>query len=86
MQWGRFVCPSCYQKRKNPIFELIYKALGDFQVPVSNLLEVVLHVKKAATFGVQKVNGGQDICSRDTSVGNEKNCEKQAQSFNFIIN
>ena len=65
MQWGRFVCPSCYQKRKNPIFELIYKALGDFQVPVSNLLEVVLHVKKAATFGVQKVNGGQDICSRD---------------------
>ena len=28
---------------------------------------------------VQKVNGGQEICSRGASVGNRKNCEKHAQ-------
>ena len=38
------------------------------------LLKVVLHVGKGAQFGVHKVNDGQDICSRITSVGN---CEKQ---------
>ena len=51
----------------------------DFQVLVSNLLDVVLCVRNRAKFGVQKTNSGQDICSRDTSVGNEKNFEKQAQ-------
>ena len=30
--------------------------------------------------GVNKVNGGQNICSRDASVGNGKHYEKQAQS------
>ena len=37
-------------------------------------------LKKGAKFGVQKVNGGQDIYSRDASVGNGMNCEKHAQS------
>ena len=36
---------------------------------VSKLLEVVLHVGKGAKIGVEKVNGGQNICSRDASVG-----------------
>ena len=31
-------------------------------------------------FGVEKVNGGQNMCSRDDSVGNGKDFEKQAQS------
>ena len=31
-------------------------------------------------FRVEKVNGGQNICSRDNSVGNGKHFEKQAQS------
>ena len=56
------------------------RALGDFRVPVSKLVEVVLHVGKGAKFGVEKVNSGQNICSRDASVGNGKNFEKQAQS------
>ena len=43
------------------------------------LLEVVLHVRKGDKFGVQKANGGQDNCSRDASVGNGKNFEKEAQ-------
>ena len=57
--------------------------LGDFQVLVNNLVEVhaVLHVGKGAKFGVEKVNGGQNICSRDASVGNGKSFEKQAQSI-----
>ena len=52
----------------------------DFQIPVSKLVEVLLHVEKAAKFGVEKMYGGQNICSRDASVGNGKNFEKQAQS------
>ena len=29
--------------------------------------------RKGAKFGVQKLNVGQNICSRDASVGSEKN-------------
>ena len=57
-----------------------YEALGDFRFPVCKLVGVVLHVGKGAKFGVEKVNGGQNICSRDASVGNGKHFEKQAQS------
>ena len=46
---------------------------------------VVLHVGKGAKFGIEKVNSGQYICNRDTSVGNGKNFEKQAQSSKIII-
>ena len=49
------------------------------------LLEVVLHVEKGVKFGVQKVNGSQNIRSRDVSVGNEKNCEKHAKSSKGLI-
>ena len=47
---------------------------------VSKLVEVVHHVGKGAKFGVKKVNGGQNICNRDASAGEEKSLEKQAQS------
>ena len=86
MQWGCFVCPSCSQKRESTAFELVlhvYEVLGDFRVPVSKLVEVVIHVGEGAKFGVEKVNNGQNICSRDASVGNGKNFEKQAQ---WLIN
>ena len=36
--------------------------------------------RKGAKFGVERVNGGQNICNKDASVGNGKNFEKQAQS------
>ena len=52
-----------------------YEAVGDFRVPVSKFVEVVLHVGKGAKFGVEKVNDGQNICSRDASVGNWKNVD-----------
>ena len=35
---------------------------------------------KGANFGLDEVNGGQNICSRDASVENGKKFEKQAQS------
>ena len=55
--------------------------LRDFRVSdLSKLVEVVLHVRKGAKFGVEQVNSGQNICNRDGSVGNGKNFEKQAQS------
>ena len=57
-----------------------YEALKDVRVPVSKLLQVVLPVGKGVRFGVQKVNGAQDICSRDASVGNGKNFAKRFQS------
>ena len=44
--------------------------LVDFQVQVSKLVEEVLHVRKEAKFGAEEVNSGQNICSRDDSVGN----------------
>ena len=79
MQWGHFVCPSCTQKRENTAFELVLQSdYRDFRVPVSKLEEVVLHVRKGAKFGIEEVNSGQNICSRDASVENGKNFEKQA--------
>ena len=83
MQWGRFVCPSCCQKRESTAFELILRSDWGLSSPGSKLVEVVLHVGKGAKFGVEKVNGGQNICSRDASVGNVKNFEKQALYPNF---
>ena len=32
-------------------------------------VHVVLHDGKGAKFGIEKVNGGQNICNRDASVG-----------------
>ena len=64
MQWGHFVCPSSSQK--NTAFHLILQ---------SKLVEVVLHAGKRAKFGVEKVNGGQNISNRVAGVGNGK-CSK----------
>ena len=41
------------------------------------MVEVVLHVGKGARFKVEKVNSGQNVCNRVTSVGNGKIFEKQ---------
>ena len=72
MQWGHFVYPSSSQKRKSTAFDLILRSTWGLRDPVSKMVEVVLHVGKGAKFGVEKVNDGQNICSRDTSVGNRK--------------
>ena len=45
------------------------------------LLEVVLHVGKGAKFEVHKVNIGQNICSRVTSVRNWKNFENKLSAL-----
>ena len=54
--------------------------LEDFRVEFSKLVEIVLHVRKGAKFEVEKVSNGQNIYSRDASVGNGNNFEKQTQS------
>ena len=77
MQLGHFVCPCSSQRRESTAFDLIPRSAWG---PVSKLLEVVLHVEKGAKFGVEKVNGGQNICNGGASVGNGKNFEKQTQS------
>ena len=58
-----------------------YKWPGKFLVPVSKLLEVILHTGKKARFGVQKVNDGQDICSRASSFGNGKHCQNMLSTL-----
>ena len=78
MQWGHFVCPSSSQKRESTAFDLILRSAWGLLSPGKQVDR--LHVGKGAKFGVEKVNGGQNICSRDAVVGNGKNFEKQAQS------
>ena len=41
------------------------------------MVEIVLNVGKGAKFGVEKVDSGQNICSRDASVGNGEKIEKK---------
>ena len=72
MQWVHFVYPSSSQKRESTAFDLILRSTWGLRDPVSKMVEVVLHVGKGAKFGVEEVNDGQNICSRDTSVGNRK--------------
>ena len=67
--------PVAVKKGEHCIWIKSKEAIGDFPVPVNKLVEVVLHVGKGAKFGVEEVNGGQNICSRDASVGNGKNFE-----------
>ena len=59
-------------KEGDAAFDLVLQIAWNFWVSVSKLLEVVFHVEKGAKFGVQKVNNGQDICSRASSFGNGK--------------
>ena len=77
---GSLFAPVALKKGRILHLNYYYEAIGDFQVPMSKLEEVVLHVKKGAKFKIEEVNGGQNIRSRDASVGCGKNFEKQAQS------
>ena len=79
MQWGRFVCPSCNQKRENTAFEIVLRSAWGLWNPDKQVGRSSTQCRKGAKFGAEKVNGGQNICSRDASVGNGKNFEKQAQ-------
>ena len=68
MQSGHFVCPSCCQKRKSTA---ILRSAWWLSSPGKQ--------EKGAKFGAEKVNSGQNICSRGASVGNGNHFEKQAQ-------
>ena len=71
MQWGHFVCPSSSQKRENTV---VLRSAWRLSSPSKQVdRNVVLHVGKRAKFGVEKMNGNQNICSRHTSLGNRKN-------------
>ena len=80
MQWGHFVCPSSSQKRGSAAFDLILQSTWGLSSPGKQVGRSSTLRRKRARFGVEKVNSGQNICNRVTSVGNGKNFEKQAQS------
>ena len=82
---GSLCLPQLLSKEGEQPIELGLQALGNLWVLLSKLLEVVVHVRKKAKLGVQKVNSGQDICNRTTSDGNGKNCEKPVQSSKGIM-
>ena len=75
MQWGRFVCPSCSQKRESTAFQLVLRSTWGLSSPSKQVGTSSTSCRKEATFGIKKVNGGQNICSRDASVGNGKDFE-----------
>ena len=56
-------------------FELVVRSAWGLSSPGKQVARSSTPCQNGAKFGVQKVNGGQDICSRDASVGNGKNCE-----------
>ena len=60
-------------KRENTAFELVLQSVVGL-LSFGKQVDVALHVRK------EKVISGQNICSRDASVGNGKNVEKHAQS------
>ena len=62
MQWCHFA--PVKSKEESTAF---YETLGDFRIPVSKLVEVVLHVGKGAKFGGEKVNGGK-VYAAETPV------------------
>ena len=73
-----FVCLVRVKSQITLHLNMSPETLSIFLVPVRKLLKVVLHVKKGAKF--EKVNSGQDICSRVTSVVNVKISKKHVQS------
>ena len=80
MQWGRFVCPSSSQKEKSIALELILQSAWGLPSPGKQVGRSSIPFENGAKFGEEKVNGRQNICSRDASVGNGKHFKKQAQS------
>ena len=81
MQWGHYVCPSCSQMRESTAFELILRSAWGLLSPGKQVGRSSTACRKRSKFVVEKVNGGQNICSRDASVGNGKHFEKQAQGL-----
>ena len=67
MQWGHFVSPLEGEH------ELVLQSTWGLLSPdkqICRSIIIVLHVENGAKFGVEKVNGGKNKCSIDTSVGN----------------
>ena len=74
MQWGRFVCPSCSQKREEIALEYWgLLSLGKQAARSSNLCW-----KRGQVWGTESEQWPRYL-SKDVSVGNGKNFEKQAQ-------
>ena len=86
---GQLVPPTCIgvvlfvavERRRKLHFIQFYDQFENVRVLVYKWLEVVLHVRKGAMLGVQKVNEGRDIYSRAYSFGNGKHCQINAQHF-----
>ena len=54
MLWGHFFAPVAVKRERTLHLNESYKVLGDFRVPVSKFIEVVIHVEKLAKFGGEK--------------------------------
>ena len=82
MQWDRFVCTSCNQKRENTAFQLVLWSDWRLSNPSKKVARSSTPCWKRRSFGYRKWTVAKNtcICSRVASVGNLKNLEKQAQS------
>ena len=81
MQWAHFVS---HQKRENTAFELV---LWIARIPVSKLVEVVLHVGKGPKFGVLRVRGcwlEPDPSSSSEGAGTQTRIEQSALLFTVM--
>ena len=66
--------------RESTAFDLILRSAWGLSSPGKQVGRCSTPCLKGAKFGVEKVNGGQNISNRGASFGNGKNFEKQAQS------
>ena len=81
MQCGHFVCPSCSQKRESTAFELILQSAWGLLSPGKQVGKSSNPCwKRSQVWGKESEYAGQNICSRNASVGNGKHFQKQAQS------
>ena len=79
-----FCLPQLLSKKWEHCFELVLRSTWELSSPgkqVARSIYILYNTPywKRAKFGIQKVNGNEDICNSDASVGNGKNCEKHAQ-------
>ena len=78
MEWDRFICPSCSQWRENTASELVLRSDWGLSSPGKQVGRSSTPCPKRSQVGVEEVNSGQNIYSRDTSVGNVKNFETRS--------
>ena len=85
MQWGRFICPSCSQKRESTAFDLILQSAWGLSSPGKQVGRSSTPCPKRSQVWDRESEWWPKYMHRDVSVGNGKNVEKQAQSSKGYI-